>query len=353
MAFKRVANDCRSASAGGKHSGFFHRADARPWECNLTDPRPQVRYVRVDANDDGMRLDNFLLRVFKNVPKSRVYKIIRSGEVRLNKGRAKPSTRIATDDQVRLPPVFQKETADPGRPPDGLIRRVTEAVHLETEDYMVFAKPAGLAVHAGTGVRFGLIEVLRAARPDEYLELVHRLDRDTSGVLLLAKSRKALDALRAGLNDAAATKRYITLLEGRWPHGNREVDVPLSRDQERGGERIVTVDPDNGRPSHSFFAPLQSFADVTLMEVEIRTGRTHQIRVHAAHCGHPVAADDKYGPNGRIGLWKQRGLARMFLHAASVQLYFEDEPLRFDVPLAADLQSVVDRLEATDRETLV
>lgn len=292
-----------------------------------------------------MRLDNFLLRVFKNVPKSRVYRIIRSGEVRINKGRAKPATRLAEHDEVRLPPVYQKATADPGRPPDDLIKRVVDAIHIETPDYLVFAKPAGLAVHAGTGVRFGLIEVLRAARPDEYFELVHRLDRNTSGGLLVARSRKALDALRAGLNDAAATKRYITLLEGRWPHGNREVDVPLSRDQERGGERVVTVDPEGGRPSLSHFSPLHTFADATLMEVEIRTGRTHQIRVHAAHCGHPVAADDKYGPNGRLATWKQRGLNRMFLHAASIQLSFDDEPLRFDVPLAPDLQRVIDDLE--------
>lgn len=319
---------------------------ARPWECNLTTSRPQVRYVRIDANDDGMRLDNFLLRVFRNVPKSRVYRIIRSGEVRINKGRAKPATRLKMNDEVRLPPVHQKASADPGRPPDDLIKRVTDAIHIETLDYLVFAKPAGLAVHAGTGLRFGLIEVLRAARPDEYFELVHRLDRDTSGGLLVARSRQALDALRAGLNDVGATKRYTTLVEGRWPHGNRQVDAPLSRDQERSGERVVTVDADNGRSSLSQFAPLQTFDDATLMEVEIRTGRTHQIRVHAAHCGHPVVADDKYGPNGRLATWKKRGLTRMFLHASSIQLLFDDQPLRFDVPLAPDLQHVIDSLEA-------
>lgn len=292
-----------------------------------------------------MRLDNFLLRVFRNVPKSRVYRIIRSGEVRINKGRAKPSTRLAANDEVRLPPVHQKVKADAGRPPDDLIQRVGDAIHIETPDYLVFAKPPGLAVHAGTGVRFGLIEVLRAARPDEYLELVHRLDRDTSGGLLVARSRKALDGLRAGLNDAAATKRYITLLEGRWSHGNRQVNLPLSRDQERGGERVVMVDHEGGRSSLSHFAPLQAFDDATLMDVEILTGRTHQIRVHAAHCGHPVVADDKYGPNGRLAAWKKRGLSRMFLHAASIQLSFDGEPLRFDVPLAPDLQRVIDSLE--------
>lgn len=291
-----------------------------------------------------MRLDNFLLREFKNVPKSRVYKIIRGGEVRVNKGRAKPGTRLAPDDDVRIPPVRQPAKADPGRPPDALIDKVNAAVVAETADYLVFAKPAGLAVHGGTGLRFGLIEVLRSARPGEYFELVHRLDRQTSGCLLVARSRAALDDLRAGLNDAAATKRYVALVEGRWAHGAIEVDAPLSRDVERAGERIVTVDHEGGRASLSLFTPTAVYADATRMDVEIRTGRTHQIRVHAAHCGHPVAADDKYGPNARAGLWRERGLARMALHAASVQLDFRGRRHVFEAPLAADLATVFDRL---------
>lgn len=291
-----------------------------------------------------MRLDNFLLREFKNVPKSRVYKIIRSGEVRVNKGRAKPGTRLAEADDVRIPPVRQAPKADPGRPPDALIDKVNAAVITETADYLVFAKPPGLAVHAGSGLRFGLIEVLRAARPDEYFELVHRLDRQTSGCLLVARSRAALDDLRAGLNDTSATKRYIALVEGRWPHGAIEVDVPLSRDVERAGERVVTVDHEGGRASLSMFAPAEFYADATRMDVEIRTGRTHQIRVHAAHCGHPVAADDKYGPNARASRWRERGLSRLALHAASVRLNFGGRPHVFEVPLADDLAAVFDRL---------
>lgn len=294
-----------------------------------------------------MRLDNFLLRVFRDVPRSRVYRIIRSGEVRINKGRAKPATRLAEADEVRLPPVHQKTRAGPGRPPDDLIERVQHAVCDDTPDYLLFAKPAGLAVHAGTGVRFGLIEVLRAARPDEYFELVHRLDRDTSGCLLVARSRKALNALRAGLNDASASKRYLALVEGQWKEGACEISAPLSRDQERAGERVVTVDHDNGRPSLSWFMPIQTFADATLMDVEIRTGRTHQIRVHAASAGHPVVADAKYGPNARLKLWKQRGLGRMFLHAASIQLALDDQPLCLEAPLADDLASILARMRAS------
>lgn len=299
------------------------------------------------ADDAGMRLDNFLLRELKNVPKSRVYKIIRGGEVRVNKGRAKPGSRLGADDDVRIPPVRQPVKADPGRPPDALMHKVDAAIMEETEDYLVVSKPAGLAVHAGSGLRFGLIEVLRAARPDEYFELVHRLDRQTSGCLVIARSRAALDGLRTGLNDASATKRYEALVEGRWSHGAIEVDAPLARDVERAGERMVTVDHAGGRPSLSFFRPVAFYRDATRMAVEIRTGRTHQIRVHAAHCGHPVAADAKYGRNERTSVWREQGLARMALHAASVTLDFQGRRRRFEAPLADDLAAIFARLDAS------
>ncbi|WP_348761925.1 RluA family pseudouridine synthase [uncultured Salinisphaera sp.] len=314
-------------------------------ECNLTFERPQVRYVQIAADDDGMRLDNYLMRVFKDVPKSRIYKIIRSGEVRVNKGRAKPATRIAVDDSVRLPPVVEKPKRPTERPPDALMQRVTETIIEETPDYLVFNKPPGLAVHAGTGQRFGLIEVLRAARPDEYFELVHRIDRQTSGVLLVARSRAALDGLRAALNDISATKRYQALVEGAWQHGVREVDAPLSRDVERAGERVVTVDHAGGKTALSIFTPEQAFRGATLMSVTIRTGRTHQIRVHAAHCGHPIAVDEKYAANAATARWKAAGLSRLFLHASEVQLDFGGTRCVFTAPLAADLADALTRLE--------
>lgn len=294
-----------------------------------------------------MRLDNFLLREFKNVPKSRVYKIIRSGQVRVNKGRARPATRLRQADEVRLPPVRQPAKSDPGRPPDALIDKVNAAIITETDDYLVFTKPAGLAVHAGSGLRFGLIEVLRVARPGEYFELVHRLDRQTSGCLLVARSRSALDDLRAGLNGAAATKRYTALVEGRWRHGAIEVDAPLLRDVERAGERVVTVDHERGRASLSLFRPVARYADASRMEIEIRTGRTHQIRVHAAHCGHPIAADAKYGSNARAATWRERGLARLALHAAAVTLDFRGRRHVFEAPLAADLADLFQRLDGS------
>lgn len=294
-----------------------------------------------------MRLDNFLLRTFKNVPRSKVYRIIRSGEVRVNRGRAKPGTRLSEADEIRLPPVRQKEKAGPGRPPDRLLSRVNAALMIEREDMLVFNKPAGLAVHAGSGLRFGLIEILRVARAGEYVELVHRLDRQTSGCLLVARSRSALDGLRAGLNDASACKRYLALVEGRWTQGSIEVDVPLSRDVSRGGERMVAVDRDGGKTSVSHFAPLAYYRDATLMSVQIRTGRTHQIRVHAAHCGHPVVADDKYGRNEDAAKWRDRGLSRMFLHAAGLRIGYAGESLEIDAPLPGDLQQLLDALDSS------
>lgn len=293
-----------------------------------------------------MRLDNFLLREFRNVPKSRVYRIIRSGEVRVNKGRARPGTRLSELDDVRLPPVHRPPRSDPGRPPDGLIEKVAAARVLETDDYLLFAKPPGLAVHAGSGLRFGLIEVLRASGPGEYFELVHRLDRQTSGCLLVARNRHALSELRAALREPSAKKRYLALVEGRWQQGELEVDAPLRRDVERAGERVVTVDKEHGRASLSIFRPLRFYAGATLMEVEIRTGRTHQIRVHAAHCGHPVVADDKYGSNKRAAFWKRQGLSRQALHAQAISLCFGDERVDFEVPLAADLATVLGALES-------
>jgi len=339
-------NNCRSAAAASTESASAGLLlSARPWECNLTTAPAQVRHVVIDANDDGMRLDNYLLRVFKNVPKSRIYKIIRSGEVRVNSGRAKAGTRLAEADQVRLPPVRQKTKPGPGRPPDALVERVERALVRSADDFLFFNKPAGLAVHAGSGLRFGLIEVLRVARAGEYVELVHRLDRQTSGCLLVARSRKALDGLREGLNAASSRKRYLALVEGRWPHGTVEVDAPLSRDNERSGERMVEVDRAHGRASLSVFSPVAHYRDATLMSVEIRTGRTHQIRVHAAHMGHPIAADDKYGINERTSIWNEHGLSRMFLHAENLQIHYAGETLDLKAELPQELATLLDRLE--------
>lgn len=293
-----------------------------------------------------MRLDNYLLRLLKDVPKSHVYRIVRRGEVRVNRGRAKPGTRLNAGDWVRVPPVRVRNRQRPPRPPDALKARVQGAIIEETEDRIVFNKPPGLAVHGGSGLMFGLIEVLRSMRPGTYLELVHRLDRQTSGCLLVAKSRQALDALRTGLGAEDCEKRYLALVDGHWHGGARQVAAPLSRDRERAGERMVEVDYVAGRRAVSEFTPLEDFADSCLMQVRIRTGRTHQIRVHAAHCGHAVAADAKYSDNARCAGWRRLGLERMFLHAETMHMPTQTDDLHLQAPLAKDLSSMLEKLRA-------
>jgi len=299
-----------------------------------------------------MRLDNYLLRELNGVPRSYVYRIIRSGEVRINSGRAKPASRLHVDDKVRIPPVKLQAKGDPGRPPDGLIQKVLASILLETDDFLVMNKPPGLPVHGGTGQRFGVIEVLRAARPDDTVELAHRLDRDTSGCLLIARSRKTLNALIDSMRDVRAEKSYTALLAGQWRGGEREIDVALVRDQTRGGERMVEVDEqgDRGKTAISHFVPREVFAShkppASLMDVRIITGRTHQIRVHAAHQKHPVAGDEKYGDREFNKSMKAFGLSRTFLHAGSLLLPGMDagKDLRLHAPLPDDLQRVLDKL---------
>ncbi|HLQ85371.1 MAG TPA: RluA family pseudouridine synthase [Salinisphaeraceae bacterium] len=295
-----------------------------------------------------MRLDNYLLRLLKSVPKSHVYRIVRSGEVRVNRSRAKPGTRLAEHDQVRVPPVRRRERGQAPRPPDALKAKVQAAIVAETDDWIVFNKPPGLAVHGGSGLMFGLIEVLRAMRPDAWVELVHRLDRQTSGCLLVAKSRATLAELRSGLRAPGCEKHYLALVEGHWQGGRRRVDAPLTRDRERGGERMVEIDHAHGKRALSEFSPLRHLAAATLMAVRIRTGRTHQIRVHAAHCGHPLAADAKYGANARAAYWRECGLQRMFLHAARIDMPRNDARFRVVAPLADDLARVLEQLGAAD-----
>lgn len=288
-----------------------------------------------------MRLDNYLMRVLKGVPRSHVYRLIRSGQVRVNGRRARPANRLTGGDRVRVPPVRTRPDAGPGRPPDGLLDRVRTAIVSETEDWLLLDKPAGLAVHGGSGVRFGVIETLRAQRPDEHLELVHRLDRDTSGCLLVARHRTALTRLRRALRDPGAEKTYLALIAGAWRGGTCDVDAALVRDREIGGERMSAVAAD-GKPSHSRFVPRERFDGTALMEVSIASGRTHQIRVHAAHLGHPIAGDRKYGDREVNRRLRRIGLKRMFLHAWYLDLPDVEGPL--SAPLPEDLEAVLRRL---------
>lgn len=312
----------------------------------------QVRLVRVADDRAGQRLDNFLLGQLKGAPKSLIYKLVRSGQVRVNGGRAKAETRLEGGDEVRIPPVRLAEAGEKTPPPKGLLAAMEASIVFEDARLLAINKPSGLASHGGSGISHGAIETLRALRPRETLELVHRLDRDTSGLLIVAKKRSALTELQALMRESDAddgrgiAKRYLALLVGRMPDGTMTVDAPLHIGLRQGGERHVQVHP-NGKPSLSHFRVLERRGGHSYCEVRIETGRTHQIRVHAKHIGHPVAGDDKYGePEVNKRLRDQAGLRRLFLHAASLEFALDGGRAEYvlDAPLAPELVEVLDRL---------
>jgi len=289
-------------------------------------------------------VDNFLFGLLKDVPKSRVYRMLRTGEVRINGRRARPETRLAAADLVRIPPVHVAGRA--AQSPDGASMPV--AVLHEDEGLLVIDKPGGMAVHGGSGIRLGVIELLRRQRPEcVYLELVHRLDRDTSGCLMIAKKPSILRRLHQQLRTGQIKKRYVALVRGAWRGGARTVRAPLLKNILAGGERRVSVSR-SGKESVSHFAPLEVYPQASLMEVWLETGRTHQIRVHAAHVGHPIAGDEKYGDAGFNRAMKKHGLRRLFLHAEQLHLPSpepEAAPWVFQAPLPAALNSVLDELK--------
>jgi 23S rRNA pseudouridine955/2504/2580 synthase len=309
----------------------------------MTDIRKDsVTFLDVDDGDSGQRLDNFLVRILKGVPKSHIYRILRSGEVRVNKGRIDASYRIQAGDQIRIPPIRVAERPVNDVPPGSF------PVVYEDAALLVIDKPAGVAVHGGSGVSFGVIEQLRKAHPDwKYLELVHRLDRETSGLLMLAKKRSALvklhDMMRANVPD----KRYLALGLGSWDPSNKSVKLPLFKFHTVDGERRVKVaEGDDGQFAHTNFSVVERFADFTLVEAHLRTGRTHQIRVHMQASGCPIAGDEKYGDFAFNKELAKRGLKRMFLHARSLSLPhpLTGEPLKLEAPLPAELEGFLKKL---------
>ncbi|PIF77235.1 23S rRNA pseudouridine955/2504/2580 synthase [Variovorax sp. 54] len=305
----------------------------RPAGADTGTPHAAIHFLTVDAESAGQRLDNFLFRHLKGVPKTHVYRIIRSGEVRINKGRVQADTRIEDGDQVRIPPVRISPRAEEGATPPAPAREFP--VLLEDEAVLAIDKPAGVAVHGGSGVSFGVIEQLRTARPGaKFLELVHRLDRETSGILLVAKKRSALVALQDQFRERETGKTYLALVEGDWPSNKKVLDAPLAKyllpdgSGAGAGERRVRVvakdHPDAMRAVTlvRVLARLTLPGDATplsLLAVTIKTGRTHQIRVHLASAGHPIAGDDKYGESDRQRALHKLGLKRMFLHAWRLQ----------------------------------
>ncbi|QKT04852.1 23S rRNA pseudouridine(955/2504/2580) synthase RluC [Ectothiorhodospiraceae bacterium 2226] len=313
-------------------------------------PSP-ARIVEVSTEEEGQRIDNFLTARLKGVPKTLIYRILRKGEVRVNKGRIRHSYRVRRGDQVRIPPLRTSPTklVSPGAQ---ALDRVADAVLYEDERLLVLNKPAGMAVHGGSGLSYGLIEALRAARPDlPSVELVHRLDRETSGCLLVAKRRSMLRALHELIREQDMDKRYLALLRGRWEGGERTVEAPLVKNVLASGERMVRVG-EAGKPSVSVFAPRVRYRDCTLVEITLVSGRTHQARVHAAHIGHPIAGDPKYGDEAFNARMREAyGLRRLFLHAATLrfQLPNQPRPLEFRAPLDNALQQVLAALDAAEQ----
>lgn len=313
--------------------------------------RSAVTYVEADAGDAGQRIDNFLIRILKEVPRSLVYRILRTGQVRVNGKRAKPDYRLVSGDRVRLPPLQRKSPDEgvPRAPSKSLRDFVASSVIHEDRDLIVVNKPPGVAVHGGSGVSFGVIEALRAVHPQrKELELVHRLDRETSGCLLVAKRRSVLRSLHAQLRERAVEKRYLALVVGRWPYGRKTIDLPLKTNLKQAGERVVRVHP-GGQEAVTTFEPQEHFGKLaTLLDVTLGTGRTHQIRVHAAHAGHPIAGDDKYGDRDRDAKLRPYGLSRMFLHASALAFTRgeDNEPFRVTAPLPDELEQLLVRLRA-------
>ncbi len=311
-------------------------------------PHSAVAYVSVDDDQAGQRVDNFLLARFRGLPRSRVYRLLRRGEVRVNGGRIGPEHRLQAGDRVRLPPVDLPPPRPPGQAPDRQLKELENGILFEDERLLVLNKPAGLACHGGSGISFGVIEALRQLRPNQpFFELVHRLDRDTSGCLLIAKRRSTLRALHAQLRGGAVGKHYLALLVGAFDGRRQRVDAPLER-YERGNERLVRVAAD-GKSAQTVFHLRERFAGASLVEAQLLSGRTHQIRVHAQHLGYPLAGDRKYGDPEAEAALGALGLKRLFLHAARIEV----EPLDgvtarvFEAPLPAELEAVLGRLRDT------
>ncbi len=316
-------------------------------QTNQYDERTGPQLVTIDSANDGQRIDNFLITTLKGVPRSHIYKLLRKGQFRVNKGRIKPVYRLKSGDIVRIPPITRPIAESLNQPPRYLNQQLEQTIILENEALIVLNKPAGIAVHGGSGIEFGVIEVMQHLRPTcKELALVHRLDRNTSGCLLLSKKRPALLALHNLLKEGGMQKHYYALLAGQWQGGAEQVDRAILKNRQLSGERMVQVD-DQGQHASSLFTPQQVFTDCSLVDIRIDTGRMHQIRVHAAHLGHPVAGDEKYGDDDFNRLMRKNGLKRMFLHAHSLKFTLPDHGGHYAVeaPLDDSLRSTLERLQ--------
>lgn len=302
------------------------------------EPARQVQHVEIDDSHAGQRIDNFLMNYLKGVPKTHIYRIIRKGEVRVNKGRTKPVYKLLIGDIVRIPPIRVSNAKIDPVGNEGDMLRLKNAIIYEDKGMIIINKPSGMAVHGGSGISLGVIETLRQMYPNEKrLELVHRLDRDTSGCLIIAKKVSVLRAFHEMLRNNQMQKTYVALLKGQLNEKEIKVTAPLRKFVTKSGERMVCVDKNEGKTATTLFYPKQIFSQATLVDVKLITGRTHQIRVHSLHLHHPIAGDDKYGDPQFNETMKKAGLKRMFLHARS---------LRFEHPQSGEILNPVAPLDS-------
>ncbi|RDL45899.1 23S rRNA pseudouridine(955/2504/2580) synthase RluC [Marinomonas piezotolerans] len=314
-------------------------------ENNPQNERPQVRFVTIDDSHDGQRIDNFLMTFLKGVPKGKIYNLLRKGEIRVNKKRTKPDYKLSVEDIIRIAPIVVTPTSDKPIVSEGLKAEIEARIIFEDKGLIVVNKPSGLAVHGGSGLNFGLVEVVRQMRPQEkFIELVHRLDRDTSGLIMIAKKRSVLRALHESLREKTGIqKTYHALVFGSWPKRKLQVNAPLLKNELKSGERIVKVHTD-GKESLTRFNVVRFFDEFSLVECEPVTGRTHQIRVHAQFAGYPIVGDDKYAPNELNAKAKVLGLKRLCLHAAKLELVHNGEKLVLEAPIDSGWKAAMEGL---------
>jgi 23S rRNA pseudouridine955/2504/2580 synthase len=305
-----------------------------------------VQYITIEDEYAGQRIDNYLVTRLKGVPKTHIYRILRKGEIRVNKKRAQPSYRVQAGDLVRLPPLQLDIPESLGTPSRYVVATLSDRILYEDKNFIIINKPSGMPVHGGTGVSMGVVEALRAMYPQvKTLELVHRLDAATSGCLVLAKKRSALREVHELMRNGQVHKVYFALTKGHWAPNELRVDVALRKNQLTSGERIVKVDPE-GKPSLTVFRPLEQYAHAMLVEATLHTGRTHQIRVHARHRGHPLAGDEKYGDKEFNKEMRQHGLKRLFLHANLIEFTLPSlqQTIKVEAPLDAELLDCLKKL---------
>lgn len=316
-------------------------------EKSQENDRPKVRFITIDEEDSGQRIDNFLLKTLKGVPKSHLYRLCRKGEIRVNKKRIKPEYKLAIDDVLRIAPIRISEKKDTVSTGLNIVAKLEKQILFEDDRLIVINKPSGMAVHGGSGLSFGLIEALRALRPDaRMLELVHRLDRDTSGCLVVAKKRSALRHLHEQLRTKKVQKFYHALVKGHWSTKLTRVTEALKKNDLKSGERVVVVDNINGKASETRYKVLERYRGATLVRAFPVTGRTHQIRVHCQVSGHSIAMDAKYGHEDFDADMKNKGLTRLFLHAASIEFVHPktEERMTIEAPLEPSLEKLLTKL---------